>query len=181
MAREFRSGAADGAQADDAHRQIRHLSAFVQGFLGPASRDDIGGRRKDAAHQDQRGRDHIFGHAPRVRANGRNDTDIARPTGLDVDIVQSHAKAADHLATHHGVQQFAPDLREAPDDDRVGITRRHDQRLIVPDQSRIVMDLVRSAQPHQGFRQDALGDDDLHDRRVPGAAGGAARSIGRSM
>src|SRR5439155_13128053 len=107
-AREPAQLAADAAEADDAERGARDVAHPAElGVLRPAPRPDLAIRAADAPLTREQEPERVLGHLRRAEVGNVGDDDAAPAGARDVDVVEAHAAARDHLAALEALDERA--------------------------------------------------------------------------
>jgi hypothetical protein len=99
---------ADAAEPDDTERLVLHLDAGPLRLL-PATVLQSGVRLRDVARAGHDHGDRVLGRRENVALGGVHDHDAAPGRRLDVDVVDAHAGAPDHLETAPGLDDLSRD------------------------------------------------------------------------
>ena len=114
-------------EADDADRLLVELDAGVVRPL-PLPLRQRGVRGRDVPGEAQDVPDRELGGRDDVRGRRVHDHHARRRGRLDVDVVEPHARACDHLELRRGGDRLGVDLRRGAHEDRVRVGDRLEQR-----------------------------------------------------
>ena len=109
---------ADSAEAEHAERLVGELDAAVRAPL-PAALLQRGMRLRDVARERDEEADRVLRGGDDRRLGRVRDDDPTARRGVDVDVVDAHARAPDHLQPLRALDQVGGQLRRGADDDRV--------------------------------------------------------------
>ena len=109
---------ADAAEAEDSERLLRQLDSAPLRAL-PAPVDQRRVRLRDVARERDEQADRVLGSGHDVRLGCVRDDDPLAGRGVDVDVVDPHPGAADHLQARALRDQLGGQLGGRPDHDRV--------------------------------------------------------------
>ena len=147
---------ADPAEAEHAERLAAELDAAVRAPL-PAALLERGVRLRDVARERDEEADRVLGGGDDRRLRRVRDDDPASGRGLDVDVVDADARAADHLEALGALDQLGGELRRRANDDRVVAADDLLERAVGVD-----VDVEARAQELDAGRGDLLADEDFH-------------------
>ncbi len=109
---------ADPAEAEHAERLVRELDPAPARPL-PAALLEGRVRLRDVPRERHQQPDGVLGGRDHRRLGRVGDDDAPPRRGLDVDVVDPDARAADHLQARAALDQVGGELRRRADDDRV--------------------------------------------------------------
>src|SRR5215208_6295928 len=117
-------------------------------------------RLRDVPAERQHQRDRVLRRGDRVRLGGVGDDDAAFGRGLDVDVVDTGPRPADHLEALGALDQLRRQPGGGADQDAVELADPVLQQLAVPIQAELDVEAV--AQQLDAGVGDLLGDENLH-------------------
>ena len=129
-------------------------------------------RLRDVAREREHQRDRVLGGGDDVRLRRVGDDDAALGGGLDVDVVDADAGAADHPQVVGAADQLGGQLRRRADQDRVVVADALGELLVGPVDAEV--DVEALAQEVDAGVGDLLLDEDLvllAERRSRGGSG----------
>ena len=147
---------ADAAEAEHAERLALELDPAPRRAL-PAALLQRGVRLRDVARQRDQQADGVLGRRGDGRLGRVGDDDPAAGGGLDVDVVDPHARAADHLQPVGALDQLGGQLRRRADHDRVVVADLAGEIAV-----RVDVHLEALAQEVDPRLGDRLPDEDPH-------------------
>ena len=117
---------------------------------------------RDVARERDEQADRVLGRRDDVRLGRVRDDDPPPGRGVDVDVVDAHARAADHLQARPVGDHVRRHLGRGPDDQRVVVAEDLVERRVGVD-----VDVeLRAQELHPGIR-DRLADQYLHAATCP--------------
>ncbi len=147
---------ADPAEAEHAERLLGELDAAPLRAL-PAALLERGMRLRNVACEGNEQADRVLGRRDDVRLGRVGDDDSATRRRVDVDVVDPHSRAADHLQVRGLPDQLGGQLRRRANDDRVvAVDDRREVALTVD------VDVELGAQQVDTGRRDLFSNQDLH-------------------
>ena len=158
---------ADPAEAEDAERLAGELDPAPARALPAALLQRRVGLRDVARERDQQA-DRLLGGRDDRRVGRVRDDDPAARGGVDVDVVDADAGAADHLQPVGALDQVGGQLRRRADDDRVVVADGLGEVGVAVD-----VDVEVLAQQLDARLGDRLADEDA--RRLTRATGARVR------
>ena len=151
--------ATDPAEAHDAEGLALELGPDERLPLPfPAADARVGGRHPSAQRQQQRPR--VLGGGGRVGTRRVHDQDPAIGGGVDVDVVESHAGAADDPEPLGAIEELGVDRRPAADDQRVGVADRAHERVPLDAPRRENLDVGLGREALEAGLGERVGDQD---------------------
>ena len=147
---------ADPTEAEDAERLPLELDA-TPGRALPAALLECGVRLRDVPGERHHQAHGLLGGGDDGRLRCVCDDDSPSRRGVDVDVVDAHTRASDHLQIGRSVDQLGSELRRRPDDDCVVVADDllERRRLVEIDVE------LRPQELHSGFG-DRFPDEDAH-------------------
>ncbi len=152
---------ADPSETDDAERFPAQFDTGEFLFL-PEALLHRGVGRKDVASQSSEKSEGVFGDTDGIAAGRVHHDDTAARGGLDIDVVDADAGAADDAKLPGAVEQLGRDARGGADQHGVGVGDGFGDRRFRPQQAHDLPGGIRGAQDFFGSFRDVFGDNDLH-------------------
>src|SRR6185312_11341585 len=166
---------ADAAAAEHAERLALELDA-TPGRALPAALLQRGVGLRDVAGERHEEADGVLGRRGDRRLGRVGDDDPAPRSRLDVDVVDPHAGAADHLQAVGALDQVGGQLRRRADHDRVVVADPAGQVAVRVDVN--VEALAQELDPRLG---DRLADEDSHTGACSKASSARVTATPRSI
>mmetsp|Transcript_11999 Transcript_11999/g.31770 ORF Transcript_11999/g.31770 Transcript_11999/m.31770 type:complete len:344 (+) Transcript_11999:1289-2320(+) len=168
----------DAAEADDAEGFPGEARADEAGAAPAAGLEDGVGLRDEAGHGAEQG-DGVLGGGDAVAGGRVDDDDAALAGGVEVDVVDADAGAADDLEVGGGLEDLAGDGRRGADDD--GVVGADDVLELLGREVVAAVHVELCAQNVEPLLRQLLRHEHREPRRVGhGDDGAGGRKAGRS-